>query len=388
MPKIGRYEYSTDGKNLLGKGAFSHVYLGRYRGRSVKYIKKGTIVAIKIVETVDLTSRAKRVLEDEISIMEMIKENPHPNIVTCYDIIREVERSRVYIIMEYCDSGDLRNILIGKAIREQYVQFYFSQFANGLRYLADNRIIHRDIKPRNILLTNNKQLLKIADFGFARKMADNSMYDTICGSPLYMAPEIMSKESYNNQTDLWSIGMILYEMLFGIHPFQHCKDIPELRCELEKTVIVIPPENNANYDVSSTSISLLKDLLQKDVDHRISWANFFSHEWINKYKDVSDKTNNQNSKYDEYRSTLNSVSIGSLKDRCVPNQLLNNNNNNNENDEVEITIIDNYLDKSTLNIKYTDCIFDIEIDEVVEKSSVLPQFNNNSRRYDVIKSVS
>jgi len=131
-------------------------------------------------------------------------------------------------------------------------------------------------------------VLKIADFGFAKKHSDQSLHETICGSPLYMAPEIMNNNMYNNQTDLWSIGMILYEMLYGNHPFEECRTIPELKDTLSTKKIEIPPNNTKNKSVSLDCISLLKKLLEKKVTERISWDEFFNHPWVTQYQyDVS-----------------------------------------------------------------------------------------------------
>lgn len=165
--------------------------------------------------------------------------------------------------MEYCDSGDLRTYL-KKPIKEKWCQFFFCQLANGLKYLDKYNILHRDIKPKNILLTNKKKVLKIADFGFAKKQSKNiKLHETICGSPLYMAPEIMENNKYNNQTDLWSIGMILYEMLYGFHPYESCKNIRQLLSMIDHGIIEIPPKNTQNKNISIECLDLLQKLLQK-----------------------------------------------------------------------------------------------------------------------------
>ncbi|ARF09716.1 serine/threonine protein kinase [Indivirus ILV1] len=299
MESIGSYKMTREKSSELGRGSFSIVYIGiNYLDQD--YIKRGEKVAIKVIKTRNLTQKAIDILEDEISIMNLIKRNPHPNIVYCYDVIRE--EHEVFIIMEYCDSGDLMTI-IKRPIKEKYAQFYFCQLANGLKYLDNHNIIHRDIKPKNILLTNNRRVLKIADFGLAKKISDMSLHETICGSPLYMAPEIINHNPYNNQTDLWSIGMILYEMLYGSHPFEKCKSVPELKDQLMKTQIQIPPENTLNKDITQLCLSLLKNLLQKKVNNRINWDDFFKHPWV---------TNYQYTQQNEYENKLYSVSIGSL----------------------------------------------------------------------------
>lgn len=375
MESVGSYKMTREKSTELGRGSFSIVYIG-ISCLDQDNIKKGEKVAIKVIKTRNLTAKALEVLEDEISIMKLIKHNPHPNIVHCYDIIRS--QNEVFIIMEYCDSGDLMTI-IKKPIKEKYAQFYFCQLANGLRYLDQHNIIHRDIKPKNILLTNNRRVLKIADFGLAKKIIDVSLNETICGSPLYMAPEIINHNPYNNQTDLWSIGMILYEMLYGEHPFEKCKSVPELKDQLSKTQIPIPPVNTLNKDVSQNCISLLKSLLQKKVTNRIMWDDFFKHPWLT--------YNYQYGQKNDYENKLYSASIGSLAESPskIPVPVLYHNvtQNKHQNPRLEsLTIIEDFYDKidqSNQNNYDNNLIFQfddendkkISIKRVTERSSIL-----------------
>ena len=349
MMRIGCYEFEKSKKNFLGKGSFSVVYKGKYIGINNQFVKYGDNIAIKIINTEKLSERAKEILEEEVRIMDIIKNNPHPNIVECYDVIKQDDK--IYIIMELCDSGDLRGIL-KKPIKENYTQFFFSQLANGLKYLDQNNIIHRDIKPRNILLTNNKRVLKIADFGFAKSNRSHTqqinLYSTICGSPMYMAPEIMDRSKYNNQTDLWSIGMILYEMLYGKHPYQNCKSYEEIKNKNNQfdDIILIPPPNTPNKKVSNECLTLLKNLLQKDVKKRITWTDFFNNPWLNVYKYVIPKNNKINN---DYKNRICSTSIGSLSPKNIP-----------------LNIIDDYCGDSyqTPDSTYDDCMFNMEMDKI------------------------
>lgn len=281
--RLPGYEVFTDKK--LGKGAFSKVYLG-------KKIDEGIDVAIKVIKLTRLNSKYRKVVDDEVKIMELVKSNPHPNIVHCYDTIRQEDK--IFIVMEFCDSGNLRNIL-KRPIQERYTQFFFVQLVNGLKHLDRHNIMHRDLKPRNILLTNKNKTLKIADFGFAKQEYKKiNMYDTVCGSPLYMAPEIMKRGAYNKQTDLWSIGMILYEMLYAKHPFGSCDNIVDLQECIESAEILIPPRKTVNKSVSKSCQSLLKALLQKDVNKRLTWNKFFNHPWLTEQiteQSIEDKIN-------------------------------------------------------------------------------------------------
>jgi serine/threonine protein kinase len=414
MEKIGDYQFIRTRDSELGRGSFSIVYLGIYNGVENVYMAHNQKIAIKVIKTNNLTTKAKEILEDEITIMKLIKDDPHPNIVECYDVI--IQKDELFIIMEYCDSGDLRKIL-KKPIKERFAQFYFCQLANGLKYLSRHCIIHRDIKPRNILLTDGRKILKIADFGFATKFNNKSLHDTICGSPLYMAPEIMNNNKYDNQADLWSIGMILYEMLYGAHPFNSCRTFPELKDTIANTIIEIPPSNTKNKDISENCIHLLRWLLQKKANDRITWDSFFEDPWIKAYQCIPPRQ-------DEYEKKLQATSIGSLANEEIlapqsppkNEPIIPTSTTPGDKEHVNINIIDNYCDQidkyTALQTEKTkddievigvnqrfpqDCIFEMDIDDVdkdknkkvrikqiIEKSSVL---NEDDKTYDIIDSV-
>ncbi len=276
---VGNYTIYKNYKNKLGKGSYSSVYKGVYTGPTNEYINNGDIVAIKIINTSNLSYSDYEITNNEVKIMNMLKLNPHPNIVKCLDTIQT--QKNTYIIMELCECGDLQSIM-NKPIEEKYVRAYFIQLIAGLKYLHNYKLIHRDIKPKNILLSNNRKILKIADFGFAKIIKTPLLKEKICGSPLYMAPEIMNNDVYNNQADLWSVGIILYEMIYGIHPYKHCQSFGELKEEINVTNIKVPPDNCKNIIMSNDCVMLLQKLLQKHINLRITWIDFFENTWTNK----------------------------------------------------------------------------------------------------------
>lgn len=271
MEIVGNYCFMKNKTNQLGYGSYSIVYKGSCYGNN------GNYVAIKVIDTVGANPKTIEMINNEINIMNMIGKRYHPNIVKCYDTY--VTHGVTYIVMELCDSGDLQSIMNGP-MKEDHVKYYFCQFINGLKFLHTYNIIHRDIKPKNILLTNKRKELKLADFGFAKVTSRNSLHESICGSPLYMSPEILSEEAYGDLTDLWSVGMILYEMLYGIHPFNHCTSRHDLKNQIFKTQIDIP-NYNMYGPISQQCLCLLKQLLQVRSCDRISWNNFFNNGWIN-----------------------------------------------------------------------------------------------------------
>ncbi|KAK3012230.1 hypothetical protein RJ639_012239 [Escallonia herrerae] len=153
----------------------------------------------------------------EISIPSNIR---HPNIIRLFEAIETEDR--IYLVLEYCDGGDLAAYLHRRCKLSQDVARHFMrQLASGLQVLNENRLIHRDLKPQNLLLSTNEAtpLLKIGDFGFARYLKPRDLADTLCGSPLYMAPEIIQNKKYDSKADLWSAGAILFQMVTGRPPF-------------------------------------------------------------------------------------------------------------------------------------------------------------------------
>ena len=232
-------------------------------------------VIIKILSTVDLMGNNINYTR-EINIAEGIINNPHKNIIKVYDVIKQT--NKIYIVTEYCHDGDMSTILFNP-LKEDIAKYYFYQIASGIRYMKDNNIIHRDIKPKNIMLSDNRLTLKLADFGFAKIQESKMVKSTsICGSPLYMAPEILNINVYSDSVDIWALGIIMYEMLFGSHPFESCKDYEELR-RMAKTTINIP--NSVN--ISHEALELLKKLLSVN-SSRIDIDDVLLDEWLSDIK--------------------------------------------------------------------------------------------------------
>lgn len=280
--RIGAYDIFLN--NIIGIGSYSVVYIGKHNDPKLN----NKDIAIKKILIRDVSSKVRKAISDEINIMNHIKNNPHPNIVKCYDIIDDIDT--IYIIMEYCDSGDMSRI-IGKPMKEENVKYYFKQLIDGIKYLNKHKIIHRDIKPKNILLTDNKKTLKICDFGLAKTVSNMTRSYTVCGSPLYMAPEMFGDKSYSETVDIWSIGILLYEMLYGLNPFYKVKDKQELEKFMisDDEEIQVPPKYCRNTEISEVCINLMKLLLQKNASIRISFDELYLHEWFNN-NDNSDNT--------------------------------------------------------------------------------------------------
>lgn len=140
----------------------------------------------------------------------MIKCGANNNVIEFYDIKKTT--NNVYLIMEYCQDGDLSTYLRNNEVSESDVIDILLQIINGFKCLHQNNVIHRDFKLENVLINNG--VVKIADFGFAKILDDDQQAETVLGSPLNMAPEIISGQLYDSKVDVWALGCCLYQMLF------------------------------------------------------------------------------------------------------------------------------------------------------------------------------
>ena len=259
-------DYIFSGKKI-GKGAFSVIYKGTHKVTD-------KVFAIKEISYENL-NKIKNTIKREFTVMKKLN---HPNIIKLHEVFFDSENKNVYLVLDYYKRGDLYNFLKGKPLKEKYAKKYMRQLASGLKYLHENNIIHRDLKLKNILVTDSNDIV-ISDFGFARDGDSNTMFDTLCGSPMYMAPEIMTHKSYDNKSDLWSVGVIMYELLFGTTPY-HAKNMIQLMKKIKKRDVIIPEEYAGL--ISDECKELLLSLLHRNPRRRINWDNFFTHKWFEK----------------------------------------------------------------------------------------------------------
>jgi serine/threonine-protein kinase ULK2 len=177
-------------KEVIGAGQFGTVHLAETTEGELRAVKKIAVSSMR-------TQRHVQNLDREIKIL---KDIDHPNIVKLYAVKKRGEE--FWLILEYCGGGDLAGYLKDqpkKRMPELVVLHFFKQLASGLFFMSEKGLIHRDLKPANLLLSerSNSGVIKIADFGFARELAGSGMALTQCGSPLYMAPEILSGQPHD-----------------------------------------------------------------------------------------------------------------------------------------------------------------------------------------------
>ena len=247
--------------DLIGEGSFGRVYKGRK-----KYT--GHVVALKFIPKAGKAEKDLRNLRREIDIMSGLK---HANIIELLDHYETDDE--VVVVTEFAE-GELFQILEddGKLLEEQ-IQSIACQLLSALYYLHTHRILHRDMKPQNILLGKGG-VVKLCDFGFARAMSMNTLVLTsIKGTPLYMSPELVEERPYDHTADLWSLGCILYELYTGQPPF-YTNSIFQLVSLIIKDDIKWPKSMSDNFR------SFLKGLLTKDPKKRLTWPFLLKHPFV------------------------------------------------------------------------------------------------------------
>ncbi|XP_069837567.1 serine/threonine-protein kinase ULK3 [Dendropsophus ebraccatus] len=251
----------------LGSGTYATVYKA-YRKHNTR-----EVVAIKCVSKKSLN---KASVENLLTEIEILKTVHHPHILELKDF--QWDRDYIFLITEYCAGGDLsRFIRTRRILPEKVTQIFLQQLASALKFLHERNISHLDLKPQNILLSSlDKPHLKLADFGFAQHMICQDGPQSLRGSPLYMAPEMVCSKHYDARVDLWSVGVILYEALFGRAPFAS-RSFSELEEKIRSNQSIELPTRPR---VSPECRDLLQLLLVRDPDQRISFPDFFNHPFV------------------------------------------------------------------------------------------------------------
>ena len=250
--------------DLLGKGGFARCY-------KFKNLQTLEILAAKIIQKKSLKkTRQKKKLISEIKIHKSLK---HKNIVSFKSVFED--KNNVYILLELCNNQTMSELLKRrKRLCEFETKYYIFQIINTLRYLHRLNIIHRDLKLGNLFLSDMR--IKIGDFGLASKLLEkNEKRFTICGTPNYIAPEILEHKGHSFEVDLWSIGVILYTILLGTPPFE-TKEVKTTYNKIKKCDFVFPEDNF----LSENAKDLILKLLQRVPEARIGLDMILEHDFM------------------------------------------------------------------------------------------------------------
>ncbi|KAI8928496.1 kinase-like domain-containing protein [Entophlyctis helioformis] len=253
----------------LGKGKFGRVYLAREK-------HSGYVVALKILFKAELAdNKVEKQLRREIEIQSHLR---HPNILRLYGYF--YDSKRVYLILEYAAQGEMyKHLRKEERFSEPRAAKYIAQMADALAYLHKKHVIHRDIKPENLLL-GIKGELKIADFGWSVH-APNARRQTICGTLDYLPPEMIEGHDHNEKVDLWSLGVLCYEFLVGVPPFEDQRSYKATYRRITKVDLKFP-----DY-ISQEAADLITKLLRREPGNRLPLEQVARHPWIVKHADSS-----------------------------------------------------------------------------------------------------
>ena len=260
--KIRKY---TKGK-LLGRGGFARCYEFICQDNNKRF-------AAKVINKQNLTTeRQKQKLRTEIKIHKSL----HHNQVVAFEHNFE-DNENVYILLEICKNQTLNELLRRrKTLTEIEVQCYVIQLIKGLQYLHSHKIIHRDLKLGNLFLTD-KMELKIGDFGLATKLDyDGEKKKTVCGTPNYIAPEVLDGGGHSYEVDIWAIGIIIYLLIVGKAPFETNDIKTTYKCI--KSINYKFPENSK---ISYPAVKLIRRLLVKDPKDRPTFEDILMDDFFN-----------------------------------------------------------------------------------------------------------
>ncbi|KAL3477836.1 cytochrome P450 [Aspergillus californicus] len=271
----------------LGKGHFATVYLCVERAT-------GTHYAVKMFEKRPGDSQKSQndSLMQEIGLLMGVS---HRNLLCLKDTFDE--NDGVYLVLELAPEGELFNMIITKQkFTENEARHIFLQLLEGLKYLHDRGIVHRDIKPENILIADKKMTVKLGDFGLAKIIGEDSFTYTLCGTPSYVAPEILQetrRRKYTKAVDVWSLGVVLYICLCGFPPFSDELQTAENPYTLAQQIKMGRFDYPSPYwdSVGDPALDLIDRMLTVDVDKRITVDGCLEHPWLTgKHLNVADST--------------------------------------------------------------------------------------------------
>jgi serum/glucocorticoid-regulated kinase 2 len=258
--------------SILGKGAFGKVYLTKMKENgqlyAIKTIRKDVVIETDQIDAVNLER-------------DILLNCDHPFLVGM-DFVFQSDL-RLYFVMQFVEGGELyKHFLSNKRFPEEIVKFYAVQIVLSIGHLHTQGIIHRDLKLENILIDKGGYL-KIIDFGLAKILKEDETTKTLCGTPEYLAPEMITQGGHDKNVDWWALGVLIYEMLIGVTPFYN-RNRAVMMSKIQKSKIVFPHKKKYNIEYSDEVKEIICLLLAKKKERRLGSKNgaaeILEHPWF------------------------------------------------------------------------------------------------------------
>jgi len=253
----------------VGEGATGKVYVGLN-------VSTGDLLAVKQIHFDNITRDELAAIEQEILLLQKLR---HEHVVSYIAI--DITDTNLNILMEFCPGGSVAHLLKAfGALEEEVLRAYTRQIIEGLDFLHQNQVVHRDIKGANVLVAHNG-VLKIADFGATMVLTGNKTMTEdgkqIQGTPYWMAPEVIKQEAYGRKADVWSLGMTVLEMSTAKHPWEKFSNKFAAMTEIAS--------GSSLPEVPGHLSAMCKDFIicciQRDVSKRAYCYDLVKHDWLN-----------------------------------------------------------------------------------------------------------
>jgi len=239
---------------VIGEGSFGKVF-------QVKKKDTERIYAMKVLNKKTVIERQE--IQHTQTERNILQKLIHPFLVNLYFSFQTDDK--LYFVMDFVNGGELfYHLQKDKKFAEDRVRFYIAEITLGLEYLHANGVLYRDLKPENLLLTNDGHIC-MTDFGISKEglLAEDARTATFCGTPEYLAPEVLEGKGYGKAIDWWSLGTLMFEMLTGLPPY-YSTDVQQMYAKIMRASLVIPES------ISPEARSLLQGLLERDPKKRLS----------------------------------------------------------------------------------------------------------------------